>query len=120
LHLPASQCYHGDTMSAGCHMSTTSLKLPEELKQKATAAARQMGLSLHAFMLEAIEQATHGAEMRAQFMADAKAARSEMLQSEQGLSPDAVKAYLRKRLSDPNTPRPESESWPDSATPGKR
>jgi hypothetical protein len=97
-------------------MSTTPLQLPEELKQKATAAARQMGLSLHAFVLEAIEQATHAAEARTQFVAEARAARSEMLQSEQGHNPDEVKAYLRKRLIDPNASRPESEPWPGSAT----
>lgn len=101
-------------------MSTTPLQLPEGLKQKATAAARQMGLSLHAFMLEAIEQAIQAAETRAQFVAEAKAARSEMLQSEQGYNPAEVKAYLRKRLIDPNASRPESEPWPGSATQDKR
>jgi len=38
-------------------MSTTSLKLSDELKQRAVAAAEQKGVSPHAFMVQAIEQA---------------------------------------------------------------
>jgi uncharacterized protein (DUF1778 family) len=38
-------------------MSTTSLKLPDELKQRAIVAARRQGVTLHAFMLNAIAQA---------------------------------------------------------------
>lgn len=101
-------------------MSSISLKLPEELKQKATVAARQKGLSLHAFMIEAIEQAIRSAEMRAQFIADATMTRSETLQNGQAHSPAAAHAYLRKRLTNPKTQRPEGESWPGSTTPGKR
>lgn len=101
-------------------MATTSLKLPEELKEKAISAAREMGLSPHAFMVEAIRQATRSAEMRAEFTVVAQAARAEMLESGQGHSPDAVRTYLRKRLIDPHAARPESESWLDSATPIKR
>ena len=38
-------------------MTTTSLKLPDELKQRAVAAAERIGVSPHAFMIHAIEQA---------------------------------------------------------------
>ena len=38
-------------------MSTTSLKLPDDLKELAAAAASDQGISLHAFMVEALKDA---------------------------------------------------------------
>ena len=54
-------------------MSTTSLKLPDELKQRAIAAAEKRGLSPHAFMIQAIDLAATAAEQRASFVSDAQA-----------------------------------------------
>ena len=38
-------------------VSTTSLKLPEEIKLQAANAAKDLGITPHAFMVEAIKQA---------------------------------------------------------------
>jgi predicted transcriptional regulator len=92
-------------------VSTTSLKLSEELKLRAAAAAQELGISPHAFMVEAIRQATDAAAQRAQFVAQASAARDEMQQSGLGLDTDEVSAYLRKRLVDQKTVRPNAKSW---------
>ena len=43
-------------------MSTTSLKLPDEPKQRVVAAAEMKGISPHVFMVHAIEQAATAAE----------------------------------------------------------
>jgi len=92
-------------------MSTTSLKLPDELKLRASTAAEELGISTHAFMVGAIRQATDAVEQRTQFVAQAQAARSEMLQSGQGHDANAVRAYLRARLADPATVRPGAKPW---------
>ena len=92
-------------------MSTTSLKLPEELKLRASTAAEELGISTHAFMVGAIRQAADAVEQRTQFVAQALAARSEMLQSGQGHDANEVRAYLRARLADPATARPGAKSW---------
>lgn len=92
-------------------MSTTSLKLPEDLKQRAASAAQDLGLSTHAFMVEAIRQATEQTEIRAQFVEEALAARSEMLESGAGYEANEVRAYLRQRLRDKDTPRPSAKPW---------
>jgi predicted transcriptional regulator len=49
-------------------MSTTSLKLPDDLKQRAAKAAHDLGGAPHAFMVSAIEQAARSTEQRLQFM----------------------------------------------------
>src|SRR3546814_4371007 len=62
-------------------VSTTSLKLPEDVKQLAAAAAKQQGVTPHAFMVDAIRAAATNAERRAQFVADAVASRTEAVKS---------------------------------------
>jgi predicted transcriptional regulator len=71
-------------------MSTTSLELPDELKQRAAAAARHAGFTPHAFMVAAIEQATASAEARAHFVAQAEAARKDTLHTGKGYDAAAV------------------------------
>lgn len=92
-------------------MSTTSLKLPDEVKQLAAHAAQELGISPHAFMVEAIRQAAYAAQQRSQFVAQAVAARAEMQQSGVGYAAGDVRAYLRKRLSDPDAARPDAKPW---------
>ena len=59
-------------------VSTTSLKLPEEVKLQAMTAAKDMGITPHAFMVEAIKQASINAELRRLFIEDSNNARNEV------------------------------------------
>lgn len=92
-------------------MSTTSLKLPDELKQRAAMAAQELGISPHAFMVDAIRQAVDAVEQREQFVAQALAARAEMLKNGLGYDTGEVRTYLRQRLSDKQAPRPDAKPW---------
>ena len=92
-------------------MSTTSLKLSDELKQRAVAAAEQKGVSPHAFMVQAIEQAATAAERRASFVAEARAAREQMLGSGMGYDASEVHAYLKARIAGDKVVRPKAKSW---------
>lgn len=92
-------------------MTTTSLKLPDELKLRASTAAEELGISTHAFMVGAIRQAADAVEQRTQFVAQAQAARAEMLNTSRGHDAADVRAYLRARLQDPATTRPAIEPW---------
>ena len=92
-------------------MSTTSLKLPDELKQRAIAAAEKRGLSPHAFMIHAIDQAATAAEQRASFVSDAQAAREQMLATGKGYDAGEVHAYLKARLSGDKPAKPKARSW---------
>lgn len=92
-------------------MSTTSLKLPDELKQRAANAAQELGISPHAFMVDAIRQAAHAVELRAAFVAQARQARAEMLENGDGHAVEDVRTYLRRRLEDDQTSRPAKKPW---------
>lgn len=92
-------------------MSTTSLKLPDELKQRAVAAAEKQGVSPHAFMVRAIEQAAVVAETRAALVAEAQAAREEMLASGAGYDANEVHAYLKARIAGDKPTRPRARAW---------
>lgn len=78
-------------------MATTSLKLPEDLKQKAASVAADLGVTPHAFMVEAIRKAADAAEKHADFVAQARAARKKMLKTGLGYDADEVHAHLRQR-----------------------
>lgn len=92
-------------------MTTTSLKLSDELKQRAIAAAEKKGVSPHAFMIHAIEQAATAAERRASFVSDALAAREQMLVTGKGYEASEVHAYLKARLSGDRPAKPKAKSW---------
>jgi predicted transcriptional regulator len=92
-------------------MSTTSLKLSDELKQRAIAAAEKQGVSPHAFMVQAIEQAAASAERRAAFVAEAQASRQQMLRTGKGYDADEVHAYLKTRIAGKKSAKPKAKTW---------
>lgn len=94
-------------------MTTTSLKLPEDVKQLAMAAAKQQGVTPHAFMVEAIRAAAVAAEKRAAVVADALASRVETLESGEGYAAAEVHAYIRARASGEVVSKPKAKPWRD-------
>jgi len=92
-------------------MTTTSLKLPDDVKAQAAEAAKTKGMSTHAFMVEAIRMAATAAEQRAQLVTDAKAARQAMLKSGKGFDADEVHAHLRNRVRGKASAGLKAKSW---------
>jgi predicted transcriptional regulator len=92
-------------------MATTSLKLSDELKLRATAMAQRQGISPHAFMVGAIEHAAAAAEQRASFVADAVNARKQMQESGKGFDADEVHTYLMARANGQKVIKPKAKSW---------
>jgi uncharacterized protein (DUF1778 family) len=92
-------------------MSTTSLKLPDDVKQLAAAAAKHQGVTLHAFMVDAIRAAAVAAQKRADFVGVAIASRRETLKSGKGYAAAEVHAHLRARAQRKASSRPKARSW---------
>jgi len=80
-------------------VSTTSLKLTDEIKLQAANAAKDLGITTHAFMVEAIKQASINAELRRSFIEDANAARKEVLQEGKVHDADKVFKHLKARIA---------------------
>ncbi len=92
-------------------MSTTSLKLPPEVKQLAIAAAKNQQVSLHAFMVGAIRGAAINAEKRDKFVSGALDAQTQALESGSGYAAEDVHDYLRARVREEPTNRPKANAW---------
>ena len=89
-------------------MSTTTLKLPEELKERIAAVAADAGKSPHAFMVEALAAQTALAERRRVFVAAAHAAAQEVAQYGLVYDADEVFGYLQDKLKGKRTKRPKA------------
>jgi len=92
-------------------VSTTSLKLPADVKRLALAAAKQRGVSPHAFMVDAIREAATAAEKRAAFVSYAVGSRTEALRSGKAYEAADVHAYIRARAQGKRAARPKAKSW---------
>jgi predicted transcriptional regulator len=92
-------------------MATTSLKLPDDLKARAQAAAENQGISPHAFMVQAIEQAISSAEIEEHFLADAYAAREESHRTGLVFAAEDVHDYIRSVARGENPPLPQAQPW---------
>jgi predicted transcriptional regulator len=89
-------------------MSTTTLKLPEELKERIAAAAADAGKSPHAFMLEALAAQTALTERRRVFVAAAHEAAQEVAQYGLVYDADEVFGYLQDKLKGKRGKRPKA------------
>ena len=87
-------------------MTTTSLKLPDDLKNRAAVSAKARGVTMHAFMVEAVQQATTAAERRAHFVKDALAARREFAVTSLSYDWAEVRDYYRAKLQGRKTVKP--------------
>lgn len=70
-----------------------------------------MGLSPHAFMVSAIENAARAAEQRAQMLQDALAARSDAISTGKGYAADEVHAYMKAKATGRKRARPGGRAW---------
>jgi predicted transcriptional regulator len=92
-------------------MATTSLKLSDELKEQAAEAAAALGVSPHAFMVEAIRQATHNAELRRAFLAQGNAARKQAIKTGKAYAANDVHQHVRDRINGVKKSSLKLKSW---------
>lgn len=87
-------------------MSTTSIRLSEELKAKVAAAAARAGTTAHAFILEAIAEKAANEEHRAEFDAEAEERYKKVIASGMTIPWSEMRAYLKKRVARRPAERP--------------
>lgn len=87
-------------------MTTTTIRLPEELKAKVTAAAARAGTTAHAFILDAIAEKTANEERRADFDAQAEERHAKVVASGMTIPWSDMRAYLERRIGGKPAKRP--------------
>ena len=92
-------------------MVPTTLKLPDDLKNRVAALVEGTGRSVHAFMVDAIAQQTILAERRKAFVTDAKTAQEDMNRTGKGYPAEEVHAYMGARSEGKKAPRPRAKRW---------
>jgi len=80
-------------------MSTTTIRLPEELKARVAAAAKRVGTTAHGFILEAIAEKAALEESRADFDAVAEDRYARIAASRKTIPWQEMRSYLEERLA---------------------
>ncbi|KPF68737.1 hypothetical protein IP84_08930 [beta proteobacterium AAP99] len=78
-------------------MTTTSLKLPDELKTQISEVAQGQNLSSHAFMVKAIEDAVSRAKLKAAWLAQGEQRLDAAQRTGKSVAADEVFAWMRER-----------------------
>jgi len=86
--------------------TTTTLKLPDDLKTRIAPLAEAVGKTPHAWMVEALEAQAALAEMRELFIADAQASAAEIDAGGPLYAAEDVHAYIVARASGKAARRP--------------
>lgn len=87
-------------------MSTTTIRLPDDLKARIAAAAKSAGTTTHAFILEAIAEKAEQAERRADFDAVAEARYARIAATGKTIPWEEMRAYLEARVDGNAAKRP--------------
>jgi hypothetical protein len=86
----------------------TSVKIPSRIKALATRAAKDAGVTVHAFLVDAIEQGTKRAMQRREFVRTAIASRERYHRTGLAHRAEDVFTYLDAKADgkDPSRPKP--------------
>jgi predicted transcriptional regulator len=85
---------------------TTTIKLPDELKQRIAPLAEAAGKTAHAWMVEALERQAVLAEAREAFLQEAEASAAEIDAGGTLYAAEDVAAYLLSRAAGKAPARP--------------
>lgn len=89
-------------------MSTTTIRLPEALKARITAAAKRAGTTPHSLILEAIAEKAEQEERRADFNQAAEDRYARIVATGKTIPWSEIRGFLENRLSGKTAKRPAS------------
>jgi predicted transcriptional regulator len=87
-------------------MSTTTIRLPDDLKARIAAAAKRAGTTPHALILEAIAEKAEEAERRSEFHQEAEKRFASIAASGKSVPWSEMRAYLQERAAGKRPWRP--------------
>ena len=89
-------------------MSTTTIRIDDDLKARVAAAAERAGKTSHSFILDAIAQTVELAERTDSFHREADERWGRILAKGKTVSWDDMRAYLAARAAGKAPPKPRS------------
>ena len=87
-------------------MSTTTIRMPENLKARVAAAAKRAGTTTHGFILEAIAEKAEQEDKRAAFDAEAEDRYARIVATGKTIPWQEMRGYLEERLAGKEVKRP--------------
>ena len=87
-------------------MSTTTIRIEDELKARVAASAARSGKTPHAFIVDAIAQTVAQAELDEQFHQVADERWAKLLETGKSVPWEEAKAYLQARAAGERPRRP--------------
>ena len=87
--------------------TTTSVKLPPELKKRVAELARKTGRTPHSLIVEAVERHTFYEERMQEFIAEALQADAEMDATGECYTLDQISAWAEKLVQGQKVPLPK-------------
>ena len=87
-------------------MSTTTIRLPQDLKARVVAAAKRAGTTAHSFILDAIAEKTDEEERRSDFHDVAEKRYSRIIASGKTIPWSEMRTYLEDRIAGKKARRP--------------
>jgi len=89
-------------------MSTTTIRLPDDLKARIASAAQRAGVSPHNFILQAIAEKTEQEERRAEFDELAESRYAQILATGRTVPWEEMRRHLEERMSGKEAARPQA------------
>jgi predicted transcriptional regulator len=89
-------------------MSTTTIRLPAELRARVAAAAARAGTTPHSFIVQAIAEKAETVERRSDFVAEAEARYAAIVASGKTIPWREMRVYLEKHSADGRPRRPKA------------
>ena len=89
-------------------MSTTTIRLPEDLRVRLKGAAERAGTTAHNFILEAIAEKTEQAERRSDFDDTANSRYAKIIASGKTIPWNEMRRYLEVRAQGKKAARPSA------------
>ena len=91
-------------------MSTTTIRIEDELKSRVAAAAQHMGKSAHAFIVDALAERVEQVELEASFHALAQERWATVQATGKTVAWDDAKAYLSARTNGERPRKPSARN----------
>ena len=92
-------------------MATTSLKLPDSLKERIVKIAADTGKTAHAFMVEAIAVEAERTEKYQTFLARAQKSKRDFDETGMAYDADEVNTYFRAKIQGIELPKPQQRKY---------